>query len=139
MVSEHLNSFLCHMNVLARRIASKNNLSLSQYYTLSNISSNGISMSELSLIVGIDNSTLTRNINILINRSLVRKEQSKADKREQLILLSSKGNQIAQKLDRDMEKLLNRFIISIDEDQRQLFINTIEILNWKMNCYINDL
>ena len=139
MVSEHLNSFLCHMNVLARRIASKNNLSLSQYYTLSNISSNGISMSELSLIVGIDNSTLTRNINILINRSLVRKEQSKADKREQLILLSSKGNQIAQKLDRDMEKLLNRFIISIDEDQRQLFINTIEMLNWKMNCYINDL
>ena len=139
MVSEHLNSFLCHMNVLARRIASKNNLSLSQYYTLSNISSNGISMSELSLIVGIDNSTLTRNINILINRSLVRKEQSKADKREQLILLSSKGNQIAQKLDSDMEKLLNQFIISIDEDQRQLFINTIEMLNWKMNCYINDL
>jgi DNA-binding MarR family transcriptional regulator len=139
MVSEHLNSFLCHMNVLARRIASKNNLSLSQYYTLSNISSNGISMSELSLIVGIDNSTLTRNINILINRSLVRKEQSQADKREQLILLSSKGNQIAQKLDSDMEKLLNQFIISIDEDQRQLFINTIEMLNWKMNCYINDL
>tara|TARA_B110000263_G_scaffold248545_1_gene263717 strand:+ start:1393 stop:1776 length:384 start_codon:yes stop_codon:yes gene_type:complete len=127
------------MNVLARRIASKNNLSLSQYYTLSNISSNGISMSELSLIVGIDNSTLTRNINILINRSLVRKEQSQADKREQLILLSSKGNQIAQKLDSDMEKLLNQFIISIDEDQRQLFINTIEMLNWKMNCYINDL
>ncbi len=139
MVSEHLNSFLCHMNVLARRIASKNNLSLSQYYTLSNISSNGISMSELSLIVGIDNSTLTRNINILINRSLVRKEQSQADKREQLILLSSKGNQIEQKLDSDMEKLLNQFIISIDEDQRQLFINTIEMLNWKMNCYINDL
>ena len=139
MVSEHLNSFLCHMNVLARRIASKNNLSLSQYYTLSNISSNGISMSELSLIVGIDNSTLTRNINILINRSLVRKEQSQADKREQLILLSSKGNQIAQKLDSDMEKLLNQFIISIEEDQRQLFINTIEMLNWKMNCYINDL
>lgn len=139
MVSEHLNSFLCHMNVLARRIASKNNLSLSQYYTLSNISSNGISMSELSLIVGIDNSTLTRNINILINRSLVSKEQSQADKREQLILLSSKGNQIAQKLDSDMEKLLNQFIISIDEDQRQLFINTIEMLNWKMNCYINDL
>ena len=139
MVSEHLNSFLCHMNVLARRIASKNNLSLSQYYTLSNISSNGISMSELSLIVGIDNSTLTRNITILINRSLVRKEQSQADKREQLILLSSKGNQIAQKLDSDMERLLNQFIISIDEDQRQLFINTIEMLNWKMNCYINDL
>ena len=55
MVAEYLNSFLCHMNVLARRIATKNDLSLSQYYTLSNISSNGISMSKLSLVIGIDN------------------------------------------------------------------------------------
>ena len=54
----------------------KNNLSLSQYYTLTNISSIGISMSELSLVLGVDNSTLTRNINILIKRSLLKKQQS---------------------------------------------------------------
>ena len=139
MVSEHLNSFLCYMNVLARRISSKNHLSLSQYYTLTNISSNGISMSELSLMVGVDNSTLTRNINILINRSLVKKEQSTEDKREHHVLLSSKGGKIVEKLDIDMEKLLNQFTSNIDEDQHQLFLNTIEQLNWKMNCYINDL
>ena len=66
MLAEYLNSFLSHMNVLARQVASKNNLSLSQYYTLNSISSNGISMSELSSRIGVDNSTLTRNINILI-------------------------------------------------------------------------
>ena len=139
MVSEHLNSFLCNMNVLARRISSKNNLSLSQYYTLTNISSNGISMSELSLMLGVDNSTLTRNVNVLMNRSLLKKEQSSEDRREQIVLLSSKGIKIVEKLDIDMEKLLNQFISGIDETQRQSFLDTLEQLNWKMNCYINDL
>tara|TARA_Y100001970_G_C14250071_1_gene871172 strand:- start:2934 stop:3353 length:420 start_codon:yes stop_codon:yes gene_type:complete len=139
MVSEHLNSFLCNMNVLARRVASQNNLSLSQYYTLTNISSIGISMSELSLVLGVDNSTLTRNINILIKRSLLKKQQSSKDKREQIVLLSSKGMETVKKLDIDMEKLLNQFISGIDEMQRQSFLDTLEQLNWKMNCYINDL
>ena len=139
MVSEHLNSFLCNMNVLARRISSKNNLSLSQYYTLTNISSNGISMSELSLMLGVDNSTLTRNVNVLMNRSLLKKEQSSEDRREQIVLLSSKGIKVVEKLDIDMEKLLNQFISGIDETQRQSFLDTLEQLNWKMNCYINDL
>jgi len=139
MVSEHLNSFLCNMNVLARRISSKNNLSLSQYYTLTNISSSGVSMSELSLMLGVDNSTLTRNVNVLMNRSLLKKEQSSEDRREQIVLLSSKGIKVVEKLDIDMEKLLNQFISGIDETQRQSFLDTLEQLNWKMNCYINDL
>ena len=46
---------------------------------------------------------------------------------------------IVEKLDLDMDKLLTQFISDIDEDQRQLFIDTLERLNWKMNCYINDL
>lgn len=139
MVSEYLNTFLCHMNVLARKVATKNNLSLSQYYTLSNISSDGISMSELSLVLGVDNSTLTRNINILIDRSLVSKEQSLEDKREQLVLLSSRGVGIVEKLDTDMENLLNQFTGGINEEQRQQFIDIIEQINWKMSCYINEL
>ena len=127
------------MNVIVRQIASQNKLSLSQYFTLTNISASGVSMSELSLILGIDNSTLTRNINILIHRSLLQKKQSSEDKREQIVLLSSKGVRIVEKLDVDMDKLLTQFISDIDEDQRQLFIDTLERLNWQMNCYINDL
>tara|TARA_Y100000746_G_C15460547_1_gene431263 strand:- start:2182 stop:2601 length:420 start_codon:yes stop_codon:yes gene_type:complete len=139
MISEHLNSFLCNMNVLARQVASKNNLSLSQYYTLTNISSSGISMSKLSLILGIDNSTLTRNVNILIKHSFLNKQKSSQDKREQVVLLSSKGIEISEKLDIDMEELLNKFILGINEDYRQSFLDILEQLNWKMNCYINDL
>ena len=44
-------------------------------------------MSELSLILGIDNSTLTRNINILIHRSLLQKKQSELKKEIQDVLV----------------------------------------------------
>ena len=67
MITEYLHTFVVHMNVIVRRVASQNNLSLSQYFALTNISSSGISMSDLSSLLGVDNSTLTRNINILIN------------------------------------------------------------------------
>ena len=71
MITEYLHTFVVHMNVIVRRVASDNNLSLSQYFALTNISTSGISMSDLSTMLGVDNSTLTRNINILIKRDLV--------------------------------------------------------------------
>ena len=139
MLAEYLNSFLSHMNVLARQVASKNNLSLSQYYTLNSISSNGISMSELSSRIGVDNSTLTRNINILIQRSLVKKDRSKDDRREFIIILSSKGEKVVNKLDNQMESLINTLISDINPESRQVFIDTIEQLNWKISGYIHEL
>ena len=139
MLAEYLNSFLSHMNVLARRVASKNNLSLSQYYTLNSISSNGISMSYLSSTIGIDNSTLTRNINILMQRSLVKKDRSKDDRREFIVILSSKGEKVVNKLDNQMESLINTLISDINPESRQEFIDTIEQLNWKISGYIHEL
>ena len=139
MLTEYLNIFLSHLNVVARKVAAQNKLSLSQYYTLTNISSTGITMSELSLLVGVDNSTLTRNINVLIKRSLVKKHKSLSDKREYLIVLSSKGLDLTETLVRDMDKFMNKFIDGIDETQRQYFIDIIEQINWKMSCFINEL
>ena len=139
MLAEYLNSFLSHMNVLVRQVASKNNLSPSQYYTLNSISSNGISMSDLSSTIGVDNSTLTRNINILIKRSLVKKDRSKEDRREFIVILSSKGEKVVNKLDNQMESLIITLISDINPDSRQEFIDTIEKLNWKISGYIHEL
>ena len=139
MLAEYLNSFLSHMNVLVRQVASKNNLSPSQYYTLNSISSNGISMSDLSSTIGIDNSTLTRNINILLHRSLVKKHRSNDDRREFIVILSSKGEKIVNKLDNQMESLINTLIPDINPESRQEFINIIEQLNWKISGYIHEL
>ena len=139
MLAEYLNTFLSRMNAIARGVSSDNNLSLSQYYTLSSIASDGISMSELSSLLGVDNSTLTRNINVLMKRSLVKKKRSEDDRREFLVMLSESGIAMINTLENQMESNLNIFINDIPSDSREKFIEIIEQLNWKLNSYLHEL
>mgnify|MGYP001309924177 FL=1 len=139
MLSEYLISFTSNLNVIVRKVAGDNNLSLSQYFTLLNISSSGVLMGELSKLVGVEKSTLTRNIQILLNRNLVAKNQSEADKREYIIMLTPDGEKIIGILDRDMDNELNNILDNLDLNSKQKLSDIIESLNWKMNCYINEL
>ena len=139
MITEYLHSFILHMNVVIRRVSSNNNLSLSQYFALSNIPTSGISMTELSKIVGIDKSTLTRNINILLQSGLVEKRKSDFDKRGYTVFLSSNGDDLINKLHDEIEIIINQFIETVSSDSKQNFINIIETINWKASCYINEL
>ena len=127
------------MYSLIRRISSHNNLSISQYFTIQSITKDGLSMSDLSLILGIDNSTLTRNINILIKEGLVTKEKSIFDRREHIILLTRDGYLILKKLDVQFNNQLNDIFSCITSDERNNLINSIEKVNWKLNCKINDV
>ena len=138
MITEYLHSFISHMNVIVRQIASQNKLSLSQYFTLTNISISGVSMSDLSTMLGVDNSTLTRNINVLINRSLVTKNQSHHDRRGYTISLSIEGERVMDILENQMENTLDQFIGDINPASKQIFIDVLESLNWKASCYINE-
>ena len=139
MITEYLHTFVVHMNVIVRRVASDNNLSLSQYFALTNISTSGISMSDLSTMLGVDNSTLTRNINILIKRDLVVKEKSKEDKRGYTITLSQSGSALINSLENQIEMILEGFVDSVDPGVKQNLINILETINWKASCFINEL
>ena len=139
MLSENIHLLVNNTNILIRKISTRNNISLSQYYTLNNIDSDGTSMSELSFRLGLDNSTMTRNINILLKRSLVIKNTSISDKREQLISLSQQGNALVSKLDDEFNNLFNHIASDIDISIKEKFIDFIQQLNWKMNCHINEL
>jgi len=139
MLSEYLISFTSNLNVIVRKVAGDNKLSLSQYFTLLNISSSGVLMGELSKLVGVEKSTLTRNIQILLNRNLVAKNQSEADKREYIIMLTPDGEKLIDILDRDMDSELNHILDNLDLNSKQKLSDMIESINWKMNCYINEL
>ncbi len=139
MITEYLHSFILHMNVVIRRVSANNNLSLSQYFALSNIPTSGISMTELSKIIGIDKSTLTRNINILLQSGLVEKRKSVFDKRGYTVFLSSNGDDLINKLHDEIEIIINQFIETVSSDSKQDFINILETINWKASCFINEL
>ena len=139
MLSEYITSFLCLLNVIVREIASKNNLSSSQYFTLHNISSNGIKMSDLSKAIGIDNSTLTRNINILISRLLVSKERSFQDRRQFVVILTSNGEKLVHNIEKQMDYKIESLAYDLDTNHREQLIDIIGKLNWKISCHINEL
>ena len=96
-------------------------------------------MGELAKLVGIDKSTLTRNTRILLNRNLVSKDQSTSDRREYIIMLTGDGEKMIDKIDNDMQKELEIIIKDINSTSKQMLIDTIESMNWKINCHINEL
>ena len=73
----------------ARKIAKKFDLTLPQTLILFNISINGTSMSDLAHLMGLDPSTITRNIEKLEIRNLLYRERSLNDTRMIYIYKSS--------------------------------------------------
>tara|TARA_Y100000996_G_C22402611_1_gene593773 strand:- start:234 stop:548 length:315 start_codon:yes stop_codon:yes gene_type:complete len=94
----------------------------------------GASMSELAKNLGLDKSTLTRNINILINRGLVYKTQSQSDLRMYIVQLTSDGDLIKQNLYQNLDKFTSDLLSSLDYDM-QNEISLLDKLIHKLESY----
>ena len=90
-VSELLSDLTVHYNGIIRQVASRLGLTASQAFHLISIPHGGISMSHLSRKLGLDTSTLTRNIQKLEKMGLVERLSSPYDKRVQNALLTQGG------------------------------------------------
>ena len=71
---ELLNQLLIDLQSLFRTSFRKKNFTLSQINLISSIPINGIEMTSISSYLGIDNSTLTRNVNVLIKQNILKHE-----------------------------------------------------------------
>ena len=89
-----------------RKIAKNKKISLSQAFILLLIDSQGSSMSRLAYQIGLDNSTMTRNIEKLEKRHFVYRERSTNDTRKVLVFKSPKGVDLSNKLENQMSSLL---------------------------------
>ena len=90
-----------------RKIAKNKKISLSQAFILLLIDSQGSSMSRLAYQIGLDNSTMTRNIEKLEKRHFVYRERSTNDTRKVLVFKSPKGVDLSNKLENQMSSLLS--------------------------------
>ena len=90
-----------------RKIAKNKKISLSQAFILLLIDSQGSSMSRLAYQIGLDNSTMTRNIEKLEKRHFVYRERSTNDTRKVLVFKSPKGIDLSNKLENQMSSLLS--------------------------------
>ena len=136
---ELLKQFLIDLQSLFRTSTKKLNVTLPQITLISSIPIDGINMSTLSHRIGVDNSTLTRLIDVLIRNKIVRKIKNPKDNRSFIILLTKNGEklqlEIEQEIDRFGSKLYNKIPFE-DQDEVKEVLST---LHWLISKYRLDV
>ena len=130
---ELLNQLLIDLQSLFRISFRKKKFTLSQINLISSIPINGIEMTSISSYLGIDNSTLTRNVNVLIKKNILKRDVNPKDGRSKLLVLTSHGINVKLELENIIEKIGNKLFrnkVILDSDH---FIDMLDALHWEIN------
>ena len=136
---ELLKQFLIDLQSLFRTSAKKLNLTLPQITLISSIPIDGIDMSTLSHRIGVDNSTLTRLIDILIKNNFVRKVKNLKDGRSFIILLSSKGEKLQFKIEQQIDQFGSVLYSKIPIEDQDEVKEVLSSLHWVISKYRLDI
>ena len=127
---ELLKQFLIDLQSLFRTSTKKLNLTLPQITILSSIPIDGIDMSTLSKRIGVDNSTLTRLIDILIKNNFVRKIKNPKDGRSFIILLTVSGEKLQFKIEQQIDQFGSKIFSKIPIEDQDEVKETLSTLHW---------
>ena len=133
-VPELLTNLTTHYNAIFRQYSSRLSLTASQAFHLLSIPIDGISMSGLANKLGLDTSTLTRNIQKLEKLELVRKKQDGNDKRILVVYLADKGREKVEEIEDSLLDLNFSMMKHIDLDDQENIPEMLEKLVWAMDC-----
>ena len=133
-IPELLTNLTTHYNAIFRQYSSRLSLTASQAFHLLSIPVDGISMSGLANKLGLDTSTLTRNIQKLEKLELVRKKQDGNDKRILVVYLADKGREKVEEIEDSLLDLNFSMMKHIDLDDQENISEMLEKLVWAMDC-----
>jgi len=133
-VPELLANLVTHYNAIFRQYSSQLSLTAPQAFHLLSIPVDGISMSGLANRLGLDTSTLTRNIQKLEGLDLVRRKQDRNDKRILAVYLTAGGIERVKKLEESLFDLNFSMMKYIDLDDQENIPEMLEKLVWAMDC-----
>ena len=133
-IPELLTNLTTHYNAIFRQYSSRLSLTAPQAFHLLAIPVDGISMSGLANKLGLDTSTLTRNIQKLEKLDLVRRKQDRNDKRILVVYLTDKGRETVEKIDELLLDLNFSMMKYIDLDDQENIPEMLEKLVWAMDC-----
>ena len=136
---ELLKQFLIDLQSLFRVRTKKLNVTLSQITLISSIPIDGINMSNLSRRIGVDNSTLTRLIDILIRNKIVRKIKNPKDSRSFIILLTKNGEELQFKIDQEIDKFGSKLYSKIPMEEQDEIKEVLSTLHWLISKYRLDV
>lgn len=136
---ELLKLFLIDLQSLFRTSTKKLNLTLPQITLISSIPIDGINMSTLSHRIGVDNSTLTRLIDILIRNKIVRKIRNPNDSRSFIILLTKNGEKLQYKIEQEIDRFGSKLYSKIPMEEQDEIKEVLSTLHWLISKYRLDV
>ena len=132
---ELLSSFLIDLQRLFRADIFFKDTTYSQILAIISIPADGIEMSELAWVLGLDNSTVTRLIIRLEKKSWVKRKQSQRDQRAVTVFLTNKGSTIQQDIEKKIDIMGDKIKLEIDEDQREHNLEVLSSFHWTLRKF----
>ena len=130
---ELLKQFLIDLQCLFRTQLKHLNLTLPQIMLISSIPIDGIDMTSLSKKLGIENSTLTRIIRILLENGIVKKTSNPIDKRSIIVSLSRKGESLQLKIEKEMDLFISALYKNIPMENREELNESLSAFHWSVS------
>jgi len=136
---ELLKQFLIDLQCLFRTKLRHLNLTLPQIILISSIPSNGIDMTSLSKKIGIDNSTLTRLIRILLKNGIVEKTANPKDKRSIIVSLLPKGESLQLNIEKEIDLFISALYKNIPMENHEELKESLSGFHWAVTKHKLEL
>ena len=123
-----------HSNTLfpIRKVAKDYSISSSQLLCLVSIPSEGINQTNLASLLSLDLSTLSRNLQHLINKNFIIKQRIKSDNRSYHIFLSDNGDSLCKKVYQDLESYFHDIHLLLNDRDIEQILSTLSQFNWML-------
>ena len=129
-LSEQIHELNLETSSILREIGNNLGLTLSQVQLLLSVPFTSISMTDLSKTLGIDNSTLTRNLNKLEKNHFVQRNKDDYDGRIYNVILSKKGLEKKDKIESQLNDFSYKLLSALIHEDRQTVFESLEKLSW---------
>jgi len=132
-ITELFIQLLIDLQSLVRKNNKNLSLSLSQIVVLSSVPAMGTTMSSLSFRIGVDNSTLTRLINVLENKGLVQKTSNPEDKRSTIVRLTKLGEENVKMIEFNIKRSSKDVVNTFSSLEKGTLIDIFNKLHWNIS------
>ena len=129
VLRENIRLLVRKLEILNKSEASCCGITLSQCHTLVEVGrAQRLSLNELSEVLGLDKSTMSRTIENMVSSGLVERETDTKDRRYVQIKLTDKGVLAYEEMENNMESFFENVIESIPEEKRDQVVESMQYL-----------
>tara|TARA_B100001109_G_C18636987_1_gene368748 strand:+ start:239 stop:661 length:423 start_codon:yes stop_codon:yes gene_type:complete len=129
---ELFTSFLIDLQRIFRTKIVPKELSYSQILAILVIPDDGIDMSELAWVIGLENSTVTRLIARLETSGFVKREKSRVDKRSIIVYLKNKGLTIQKNIEKQSDAIGQEIFLNDTQSQKETILENLSLFQWAL-------